>query len=441
MSKIPDEAVEFQPDALEIKNTRLPVWVRYSVFSAFIFMSFVIAWASLSKVDVIVQARGKMVSSTHNIVMKPLQRAIINKINVKVGDTVKKGEVLITFDPSITGADSERLENDLMTLQAQFNRLQAEFHKKPYSPKIVNNAQKWQLAIYKQRQDLYDAKIKYYNQTLKRYDASKKGLEDTQKKQKERLVELKKIEDMFERLFEKKAASLKELIQLRISRMEMESTVDQLTNSLIELSHQRESVLSSRDSFIKEWQNNLSEEMVKVEREFVSTQKMLKKNESLVSSVHMRAPCDAVVHEIAAFSEGSAVREAEPLITLIPLNERIMMEAEIRPQDIGKVQVASEVRVKLNAYPFQKHGTLDGKIINISRDTLRQSGAEAQAAGSSFYYRAKIAVTGHLRGVPKENFLIPGMEAQVEIKAGRRRIITYLIYPLIKAFDETAREP
>ena len=439
MSKIPDEAVEFQPDALEIKNTRLPIWVRFSVFSAFIFMVFVIVWASLSKVDVIVQAKGKMVSSTRNIVMKPLQRAIIDKINVKVGDTVKKNQVLITFDPSITGADSERLKNDLVALQAQFNRLQAEFQEKPYQPKVENKSQKWQLAIYKQRQDMYDAKINYYDQTLKRYDASKKGLEDTQKKQKERLVELKKIEDMFQRLFEKKAASLKELIQLRISRMEMESTVDQLANSLIELSHQRESVISSRDSFIKEWRNTLSEQMVKVERELYSTQKMFKKNESLVSSVHMRAPCEAVVHEISAFSEGSAVREAEPLITLIPLHEKIMMEAEVRPQDIGKVKKASEVRVKLNAYPFQKHGTLDGKIIDISRDTLQHRGPSGQA-GSSFYYRTKIAVTGKLRGAP-DNFLIPGMEAQVEIKTGRRRIITYLIYPLIKAFDETAREP
>jgi membrane fusion protein, hemolysin D len=438
MNKIPNEAIEFQPDALEIKNRKLPFWVRYSVFSAFIFMAGVIVWACLSQVDVIVQAKGKLASDAKNIVMKPLQRAIIQKINVKIGDVVTPGQVLITFDPTITGADSERLKNESIALKAQFERLKAEFEQKPYRPQGSGNSQKWQYAIYGQRQDLYKEKVNYYDHTLRRYKASKKGLQDTQKKQKERLVELKKIEDMFKRLHEKKAASLKDLIQLRISRMEMESTVDQLENSLIELSHQRESVISAKNSFIKEWRNTLSEQMVKVERELISTQKLYEKNEQLVSSVHMRAPCKAVVHEIAAFSEGSAVREAEPLITLIPLSGTVEMEAEVRPQDIGKVKVGSLVRVKLNAYPFQKHGTLDGKIRNISEDTLRQQGAGKD--GGNFYYRAKVTLSGRLRGVPHFR-LIPGMEAQVDIIAGRRRIITYLLYPLIKAFDETAREP
>ena len=151
----------------------------------------------------------------------------------------------------------------------------------------------------------------------------------------------------------------------------------------------------------------------------------------------IKAPCNAVVHEIASFSPGSAVREAEALITLVPLDGELELEAEISPENIGKVNIGAPVRVKLTAYPFQKHGTLTGTVRNISEDTL-----EKQEGGQSIkYYRARITVSGQLRNVKKDFRLIPGMEVQSEIKCDRRRIIEYVLYPLIKAFDETAKEP
>jgi membrane fusion protein, hemolysin D len=437
MSKMPNEVIDFQPDALEIKNSKLPFWVRYSVFSAIIFLIGALLWACLCKVDVIVRANGKMISDKKNIVMKPLERAVIKTINVRIGDIVKPNQVLITFDPTINNAEAERLTNELHALSAHFERLKCEANDKKYKAQGDGNWEKWQQKIYRQRQQIYAQKIHYFDVTLKRYSASEKGTKDNLRKQRERLEALKKIEIMFKELYDKKVGSLKEVIRLSISRMEMESTVDLLDNSLIELSHQRESVIASKNSFIKEWENSISEEMVKISRELSSTRKRYEKNERLVSSIHLRSPCRAVVQEVAAFSAGSAVREAEALITLIPLNGKVEMEAEIRPQDIGKVKVGSNARVKLNAYPFQKYGTLKGQIRNISEDTLQRK----SAGGSEFYYRGRVTIAGELRNVHKQFRLIPGMEAQLEIKVGRRRIIEYLIYPLIKAFDETAREP
>jgi membrane fusion protein, hemolysin D len=440
MNKMPNETVDFQPDALEIKHSKLPFWVRYSVFSALFFLAGVLIWACVCKVDVIVRANGKMISDKKNIVMKPLERAVIKTINVRIGDIVKPNQVLITFDPTINNAEAERLTNELSALNAHFERLKCESDGKKYIAKGDGNWGKWQQKIYRQRQQIYSEKIHYFDVTLKRFSASEKGTKDNLRKQRERLEALKKIELMFQDLYDKKVGSLKEVIRLSISRMEMESTVDLLDNSLIELSHQRESVLASKNSFIKEWENSISEEMVSISRELSSTRKRYEKNERLVSSIHLRSPCKAVVQEVAAFPEGSAVREAEPLITLIPLNGKVEMEAEIRPQDIGKVKVGSNARVKLNAYPFQKYGTLEGQIRNISEDTLQHQ-RQAAAGGSGFYYRARVTIAGKLHGVHDQFRLIPGMEAQIEIKVGRRRIIEYLIYPLIKAFDETAREP
>lgn len=143
-----------------------------------------------------------------------------------------------------------------------------------------------------------------------------------------------------------------------------------------------------------------------------------------------------VVHEIAAFSVGSAVQEVEALITLIPLEGKIELEAEVSPQDIAKVRVGSAARVKLNAWPFQQYGTLDGTIRNVSENTIEKPGVPQSA-----YYRVRAVVSGQLKNPGADFRLIPGMEAVTEIKCGRRRIIEFVLYPLLKALDETAREP
>ena len=224
---------------------------------------------------------------------------------------------------------------------------------------------------------------------------------------------------------------------MSVTRMEMEANVDQLENDLLELNHRRGSIIAERNSFIQEWRNSISEQMVTADRNLTSTTKEYEKVARLIEYVYLRAPCDAVVHEIASFSPGSAVQEAEALITLIPLNGNIELETEIRTQDIGKVNKGAVARVKLNAYPFQKHGTLQGTVRDISENTL-QKNIQGQELT---YYRGRVTVSGKLTGVKESFRLIPGMEAQCEIKCGRRRVIEFVLHPLIKALDETAREP
>lgn len=436
--KIPPEIVDFQPDALELKNERVPRAIRWCVWGPFILLLAAIGWAFLAQTDVVVQGSGKLVTDQPTIVMKPLERSVIKKINVRIGEIVKKDAILITFDPTINTAEAERLKNEIMALSAQLKRLQAEFApgRFQYSPG-GNQFEKWQYAIYKQRMEYYRERMNYFSEILSQIDASEKSRRDSLRKQRERLAAVKQLEDMFAKLRESKAASLKDLIQMSISRMEMESQVDQLENALLELSHRRGSTVAEKNSFIQEWRNQITEDMVKVDRTLTSTKKEYAKVAQLIEYVYLRSPSDAVVHEIASFSPGSAVREAESLITLIPLDGNIELETEIRPQDIAKIETGADARVKLSAYPFQKYGALKGKVRNISENTL-QKGDGRQSLS---YYRARVTVTGKLEKAGKNFRLIPGMEAQCEIKCGRRRVIEYVLYPFLKALDETAKEP
>ncbi len=435
-SGIPREAAEYQPDALELKNARLPLMIRLCVYLPFLALVVAIAWSIWAKVDVVVQGNGKLVTDDPTVMMKPLERSVIKQIHVRIGDIVKKGQTLITFDPTINNAEAERLKNEMDALFAELARLRAEFHNQPYNGGSTRFEQ-WQKAIYDQRQEYYRERMNYFTEASSQIAASTKSKTDTLAKQQERLKEFQKLEDMYKKLEEQNAASFREVTEISISRMEMEANVDQLRNDLLELQHRKGTLNAERNSFVQEWRNQISQDMVRVDRTLTSQQKEYDKVKQLIEYVCLTAPCDAIVHEIAAFSPGSAVREAETLISLVPLDVDVELESEIRPQDIGKVKVGSEVRIKLSAYPYQKYGTLSGVVRNISENTLQKN----EGAASVTYYRARISISGELKGVKGGYRLIPGMEAQGEIKCSERRVIEYVLYPLIKALDETAREP
>ena len=161
-----------------------------------------------------------------------------------------------------------------------------------------------------------------------------------------------------------------------------------------------------------------------------------------------------MVLEVAKRSVGSVIREAEPLVTLVPADVPLEVEAEIPSRDIGLVRVGDFVRVKLDAFPFQRHGTLSGEIRTISADAFThdptqgaQGGANSispdaprPAAGAVF--RTRIRLTGtRLEAVPDGTLLSPGMVASAEIRVGTRSVLSYFLYPVIRALDESIREP
>ena len=433
---IPNEIIEFQPDALEIKNQRLPGFIRFGVWFPFVVLVAVIIWASLCKTDVVIVGNGKLVTNQSTIVMKPLERSVVKEVHVHIGDVVHKDQVLVTFDPTINKAEAEHLKNEMRALEAQLERLKAEFNGIEYKG-TDEQFSSWQQAIFLQRQKYYESRMKYFKESLEEVDSAEKTRRDALEKHTERLDAMKELEEMYKKLRSQDVASQRELLQMSISRMEMEATVDQLRNDMQTYRHKKGSIEAEKNSFIQDWRNRISEEMVTVERNLVTARQEYEKVAQLIEYVQLKSPCNAVVHEIASFPTGSAVREAEALITLVPLDDNLEIEAEIRPDNIGKIKVGSTARIKLSAYPFQKYGTLDGVVRNISEDTL-----ENMIAGQSVkYYRARLTLSGKLHGVPDTFRLIPGMEAQCEIKCDRRRIIEYVLHPLIKAFDETAREP
>ena len=175
-------------------------------------------------------------------------------------------------------------------------------------------------------------------------------------------------------------------------------------------------------------------------RERDSVRDQLQKANRRQSMVVLYSPADAVVLEVAKISIGSIVKEAEPVFTLVPIGDVLEADIQIDSQDIGYVKQGASGFVKIDAFPFQKHGTISGRLRTISQDAFRRD--PSAAAGSDAYYGGRLAL-GRLRldNMPEQASLLPGMTLTAEIVVGKRSVISYLLWPLTKATSESIREP
>jgi HlyD family secretion protein len=156
----------------------------------------------------------------------------------------------------------------------------------------------------------------------------------------------------------------------------------------------------------------------------------------------MRAPADAIVLEIANRTIGSVVKEAETLFALVPRDVPLQAEVNVEGRDIGQVRIGQQVRIKFEAFPFQKYGTGSGEVRVISNDSFSPDPkAEGTRRATAPYYRVLVDLSDtRLRLPPERAQLIPGMAVTAELKVGRRTVMSYFLYPLLRGLDESIRE-
>jgi membrane fusion protein, hemolysin D len=157
----------------------------------------------------------------------------------------------------------------------------------------------------------------------------------------------------------------------------------------------------------------------------------------------LTAPVDSVVLEIANRSVGSVVREAETLFVLVPRDVPLQVEVNVEGKDVGQIAIGQTVRLKFDAFPFQKYGTGSGLVRIVSQDSFapdpKGEGARRLVAP---YYRVLVDVADkRLHALPETFKMIPGMTITAEMKVGRRSVISYFLYPLLRGLDESIREP
>ena len=251
MKKLFDQdAADFMPDALAVRHARLPAWARGGVW--FMLLCFVMAllWASLGKVDVIVSARGKLVSDHPTIVMKPLERTVIKSVRVAVGDRVKAGQVLATFDPVFSQADKDRLAAEIRQYQALFDRLSAEFEEREYKPgPNATDEARWQQSIFLKRRRFYAERMEYFRSELERITNTRTSLKGNIAVQRKRLNGYRDIEGMFAEALKSQSASPRMVKEAQLNRLALEADVNEKESQFRALGSELASRQAERESF------------------------------------------------------------------------------------------------------------------------------------------------------------------------------------------------
>ena len=440
----PAVVMEFQSDAVEVEERAPPRIARVTLYSIVALIIAAVAWASFSSVDIIVTAPGKLISTRPNIVVQPLETSIIRDIHVKVGDFVKSGQPLATLDPTFSQADVDQLRTRVVALDAAIKRLNAEMSGGEFIlTNSGNSEEELQHRLFVERKAFYETSLRNYDAQVASARANLSTNKAEEKLLTQRLENLNSIETMRSSLMEKEVGSRLNFLLSKDARLEVENNLARASGNAIDFEHRIEKAQADRQVFIDDFRRTAYQDLVDTVAKRNSSAEDLRKAELRRRLIVLTAPTDAVLLEIANRSVGSVAREAETLFSLVPRDVPLQAEIKVEGKDIGRVEVGQSVRLKFDAFPFQKYGTGSGTVRIISSDSFApETKGDGVRPSAPAYYRVLVNVTDlHLRGMAEQFQMIPGMAVTAELKAGRRSVISYFLYPLLRGLDESIREP
>ncbi len=375
------------------RASRLLLWASIATVTGFLL------WANWAELDKITRASGQVIVSSRNQVIQAPDGGVLEKMLVREGDTVKRGQVLFRFDQTRAGAGAQESLAKAAALRAAVARLRAEvFGGEPRFtglsgfPELRAN----QLALFKRRQSAIQDEIA--------------ALESS-------LALVKSELDMNLPLLKSGDVSRAEVLKLQRQVADVQG---QITNR--------------RNKYFQDAQT----ELAKAQEDLESVEQILAQRREQLAYTEVRAPMDGVVRNVRLTTQGGVARPGDEILQIVPLEDDLIIEAKVRPADIAFIKPGLPATVKLDAYDYSIYGSLQGTVSYISADTLN----EETRSGDMTYYRVQIKTRDrNLSSRNKERIDIqPGMTATVEIKTGRQTVLRYLTKPITKTLDESLGE-
>jgi HlyD family type I secretion membrane fusion protein len=377
--------------------------------------------------------------------VSPFDTGIVRQILVKAGDVVKKDQVLATLDPTFTSADLKQLQQKLASDEAAVMRLDAELAGRPYEFAATDSAQLLQGAIWQKRQAQYRFDLADFDSRIHGAQSQVDQYEANSREYAKRLKLAEETEKVYQPLLEKGYVSKLQSMQATDERTEMGRLLGDAQNQMAALRQTMAALKAQRESYIQKWNSDTGTELVTVRNDLDVTRQNLQKAQKLSDLASLDAPADAVVLKVGRVSSGSVTggnaqaMGQEPLFTLVPLDGPLEADVNVRSEDIGFIKVGDPVQVKLDAYRYLQHGTAKGAIKTISEGTFTTDDNNVPVPP---YFKVRVAIKeAHLRNVPADFRLIPGMTVSGDIMVGKRTILSYLVEGAMRTGSEAMREP
>jgi hemolysin D len=432
------KALEFLPAILEIQDSPPSPIGRAILWTIMVALTSAIAWASLSRIDIVAVAPGKIIPNGHTKTVQPLEAGVITAIHVQDGQVVEQGEILIELDPTQNRADRDRVANEYRAAIIEAARLravisgQATFSVPPDAdPEFVGLQQQLlrdQLAEFSARVDAARLLIDQRGAAVDATRENIRRLEATVPMEAERATAYKKL-----------------LAQQFVSKMDFLQFEQQRIDKAQELAGQRKKLRQDQAAWaeaeksyralIAEFQQNKQAELANMETKAVSLSQEVRKEGQKTELRKLVAPIHGIVQQLAVHTVSGVVTPAQPLMTIVPLDHPVEVEARVENKDIGFVKEGQSAEIKVEAFPFTLYGTIPGNVFSISDDAV-----PLDKEGELVYISRVSLERSTIQIEDKAIQLSPGMAVTVEIKTGRRRVIEYLLSPLLKSLQESLRE-
>ena len=439
--------LEFQSPTAALVAKPPPPMARYATYVLASMLVVFLVIAGTVPIDRVVTATGKVAPQGANILLQPLETAVVRSIDVKVGQRVQKGDLLARLDPTFTGADVEGMQQQNDSLQTEVDRLSAEAADREYFGPLTTVGQ-LQTAIFKQRQAERGFKLENYRQKIS-------SLTSALDKAKSDMVgygeQLRIASDMLAA----RQRLEREGVGSKFNTQQALSTVTDQRRALAAAqataaSAQRDidAQKAERDGYVQQYRADISQQLTEASRKLSDAQDQLAKAKRRHDLVDMRADQDATVLSVAKVSVGSVLNTAEPFITLVPDDSPMEIDAAIPAADVGFVRTGDSVVIKFDAYRFYEHGFAEGHVRVVAPDSQAtptegpdKPKPDSVPLGASLY-RVKIAID-HMKmtNLPPDFRMQPGLGIEADIKVGRRTMLNYLLGRFIPVLTEGMREP
>ncbi len=399
-----------------------------------------IAWANYAKLDERTQGAGRLIPSRQIQVVQNLEGGIIKEIKVVEGDAVKKGQILVVIDSTGAGSSFEEGQSVINELRARTIRFSAEAGIRSFKDGVRKEKD---LApdLLKKEKRLYDTNISRKQSEI---DVLKQRIRQRKIELSDTLMSIENLKsskemmaremELTEPMFEKRLVSELEFIQLKQKvldkKHEYESAVNEvesLKSKIEESQNQLEEIQSRHKSEAQEELNKALAEISRMEKNQVAI-------EDRVMRTNVRSPVDGTVKQLLFNTVGGVVKPGMDIVEIVPNDDKLLVEAKIRPSDIAFLYPGLKAVVKLTAYDYSIYGGLDGKVVHISADTITDDRQEE-------FYLVRILTEKTFLGTESDKKeIIAGMTAQVDIITGKKTIMQYLMKPILRAKNNALRE-
>ncbi|MEL0630847.1 HlyD family efflux transporter periplasmic adaptor subunit [Psychromonas aquatilis] len=375
------------------EHTVMNPGIHYGLWLSALTVIIFVIWASFAEIDEVVRGEGRIVPSSRLQMIQSLEGGIVDKLMVNEGDMVDVGQVLVSLDNTrFYAAYMEGLsQSDALT--AAVARLESEVKEEstikfPEGFDVDSAEAKSEMALFNARRDRKQQTLASLKQEMAIANKQLKVLKP---------------------LVERRAVSQMEMLRL-------DQTVQELKGRIVE----------TQNSYMQDAYTELSEKKGMLN---ALNQTLLQKEDQL-NRTKILSPVKGQVNDILITTRGGVIQPGEPIMKVLPLEDRLLVETKIKPQDVAFLAPGMKARVKITAYDYTIYGDLEGVVEQISPDTFE----EDTAKGKEYYYQVLVHTKKNYLERHGEKLPIrPGMITQVDVLGGKRTIMSYMLKPLIKA--------